>query len=256
MSAMPNDPFFIIWFFVLPILAICFLIFAPIFYFVIMPKLARKFIWGRFRNTTVVPVAHAEGYLEFEFSKKSMHEGVLEVGKRTYRFLPRPLRKDNKSEDTSQVEEVALKKYIIKDYGKPIIFGYAGKTPTANAEVLANFSGVKKTKNNPEEFFTPIQEYIENELPKKHHSALFKLLESAHQKISVAVRTIPLINLDLEVLKEHIPQMYTPSQVKAIAEEEFLLGQDSKDRDIVKLGFLALAIIALLILGLVAMTQL
>ena len=258
---MPTDPLFILWFFVLPLVGIFFLVFAPIFWFLLVPKLARKFTWARFRNTTVIPVAHAEGYVEFEFAKKSLHEGVLDVGKNIYRLLPRPLSKATSKhkenlEEKERIEEAALRKYIIKDFGKPIVFGYAGKAGVVNPEVIANLSGTVEQQGNPWNFFVLIKKYIEDELPKKHHNPLNTYLDKIHDGIKNAIRTIPLINLDLETLKEYLHEMYMPSQVKAISETSYSLGQATKDRDLLKIGFLALAIIALLILGIVAFTQL
>jgi hypothetical protein len=122
-----------------------------IWWFVVVPKVARTLTWARFGNKTISILGDDEGYIEIVPSKQHLPEGVINT-KRGYRFLPRPLGNPGPDATPTGVLPWMYKKYTLKGLGKPAWFGYAGKVPNFNPPVGAVFCG---TPVNPE--FEPVQ---------------------------------------------------------------------------------------------------
>jgi len=245
-----------IWFLVLPVVALVLLGLIPVVWFFIIPKIARKLTWARFGDTNIAGIADSAGYFDLEVSRKSLGEGVLDVGKKIFRFLPRPLFKSAKKQPStkeSQAERVILRKYILKGLGKPIWLGWAGKVPVANPEAVAALQGEHTAIHNPSTNIEKIKQYVDEKIPAKFQKGLHKLLNEIGENIKPV---IPVFNLDLDVLKEVLPKMNTTSQMKALANEYYLKGQASRDRDILKVGFVAMIILGMIVLAIILATQL
>jgi len=250
----PNiDILFFIWFFVLPALAIIFLILAPIFWFFIVPKIARTITWARLKKCITILLADDMGWVQLVFSKEHLPEGVVETTRSEgdWRFLPRPKWKSLKSKsnpgDTASVEEIILKKFTWKDLGKPFWIGYAGKVALMNPATLA---GMEQTNESLFEVqLKKMQDYILS-LPESTRQTLLTLMGELKESLKVK----PITLVDPRKIKEVVPQMYTPSQVEAIAVNRELKGMKKRGKEYGKLVIGLAAIIGLVILGIIVVS--
>ena len=246
----------LIWMIVLPITAITMTSLFLIFVFVIMPPLARKITAKRFSNCVMLPIATDSGYVEFKFTKKDeLPEGVV-FTKKGVRFLTRPMwqtkkeRKKGKTEEVMQIEAMALKRYIVKDFGKPILFGYAGKTGVFNAPALAALQQNKQTLN-PEVQFQQIEEFIK-EMPKHFSKPLEKMLKDL--RLHVKAKTITYF--DPAIIKQVLPKMIPPSLVAVYGKNRLALGMELKGKEYGKLILGGALIIGLVIIAILVVVTL
>jgi len=248
--------FWMLWMFVLPIVGITLTVLAPVFWFIIVPKIARKLTWERFRNVSYHFIGDASGYAYLESTKIDLPEGVQKTGS-GWRFLPRPRwkspkksKKTKKTNPTSEMldlaEKHALKKYVWKDMSKPVWFDYAGKVASVNPATLATLQQTKDTLKL-DAHFSRISEFVKD-MPKHFQKPLTKMLDEL-QKYAKAK---PLTLLDPTAIKEVIPQMYTPSQLDALATNRETYGRKRTGRQYTSLILGATIVVGILVFGIIA----
>jgi len=245
----PNiDILFLIWFFVLPAIAIILLILAPIFWFFIVPKIARTITWQRFKKSITVGLADDAGWFQLIFSKLHLPEGVVQTTiEGDWRFLPRPRWKSKSNpgdKDTETTQGIILKKFTWKDLGKPFWIGYVGKVALTNPATL---SGIEQTDSILLDVqLKKMQDYILN-LPTQTKQDLLALM--GELKESLKAKSITFV--DPRKIKEILPQMYTPSQIDALAENRVQYGMKKRGKEYGKLVIGLAAIIGLVIVAII-----
>lgn len=248
--------FWLIWMLVLPVLGITMTCLFLLYVFVLMPPLARKITYKRFSNCIMLPIATDAGYVEFKFTKKGeLPEGVVFTEK-GLQFLPRPMwmtkkqRNTPKPQNIMDVETMALKKYIVKDFGKPILFGYAGKLGVFNPATLAALQQNKQTVN-PEAQFHRIEEFIK-EMPKHFRNPLAKMVKD----LRLHTKAKPITYFDPAIIKQVLPRMIPPSLVGVYGKNRLALGMELKGKEYGKLilgGALILGLVIIAILVVVTL---
>jgi hypothetical protein len=246
------DPLFMIWFFVLPILGMCFVIVFPIFWFFIVPKISRKLTWARFGKCNLVMLTDDAGWAEIIVSHKGIPEGVIETGKREWRFLPRPKTKVGEANELEEkAQSIMLSKCILKDLGKPIWFGHAGKVPLVSPLTVAGLQvDPNVSSNNPTKYLDDIKRFVSN-IPILFQKPLLDMLLNLEQKLNM--KTITYLDLR-QTIKQNIPQMYTPSQLKQLAVNRELYGMEKAGKQWTPLIIGGAVLVILLILGILAIS--
>jgi hypothetical protein len=247
------DILYIIWMWVLPALGIMFSILVPIVWVFIIPKISKKLMWARFKNSNIFALADDSGWAELVVSTKTLPEGIHQTKDHGWRFMLRPRwSKEPKDATTEQIEQLASRKYMLKDLGKPFWFGYVGKVTLFNPPTLAALQQDSGSGSNPEMYFSKISEFIqsleENDVTKR----LKSLVEELKQNLENKAKTITI--LDPKIIKEVLPQMNTPSQIDALAANREMYGMLKKGHEYGKLILGGAIIIGLIILAIVAMS--
>lgn len=241
--------FWIIWMLVLPVLGFLAIVFGPVFWFFIVPKVSRMITWNRFRNVAYHLLGGDSGYAYLLATKDRLPEAVEET-KEGYRFLPHAIWRGTKISDLDErdAEQLARRTYIWKDVGKPIYFGYLGEVPSVNPATLA---ALEEHPNNPSRAIarlTEIMAYVDAEVPKGFAEALNKKLSGLNR----ILHSKPITRVDPKTLREVLPQMFTADQLDAVATNRELRGMKRAGKQytglIVGGGILAV----ILILGILA----
>jgi len=259
------DIFFLVWMWVLPAVAIMWSIIVPIFWFVILPAVSKKLMWARFRNSSILAIADDTGWAELVVTAKSLPEGILETKTRGWRFMPR-LRWKKKADATVSddeaerlrkeefAENLASRKYILKDLGKPFWFGYDGKNALVNPPTLAALQqNPSKGVGNPEGFLTNLREFAKT-LPMEAYNNMNKLVDELHENLVKKQSTLTI--LDPKVMKAVVPTMFTPSQIDALAANRELYGATKRGHEYGKLIIGGALILGLVIIAIVAIMYL
>lgn len=234
--------FWILWFFILPIIGIVTPILALIIWFVLVPKVARMLTWNRFKNISIHAVADQAGYIELLPTKESLPEGI-ERTKKGWRFLPKPIWKGNPGEETSELEQLALRKYILKDYGKPFWIGHAGKVTAMNPGTVAALQQDEKPLN-----VEPYIEDVENfakDIPQHFYRSLKPKLKKLRQVVSAKEYTL----IDIDKIKELVTKMYPPSLIDALATNRELKGMRKRKGE-----YMPIILGGMIIVGIIAFT--
>lgn len=205
--------FFILWIFVLPILGVTLATVFPIFWFFIVPKIARTLTWKRFRKVSFHFLGDDSGYAYLLPTTEELPEGIVKT-KRGFRFLPRPrwTKGNPNNPKTAMVENILLRKFVWKDMGKPIWFGYAGKVASVNPVTLAALQQTKSETLNTNGYISKIRKYV-NTLSKDPKNHLTTMLNELQKGLNFQTLTV----IDPTKIKEVLPQMFTPSQLDALA---------------------------------------
>jgi len=256
--------FWLIWLLVLPILGILFCVFAPVFWFFIVPKVARMLTWKRFQKVSFRFICDDQGYSYLiPSSPNIIPEGVVKTKNFGYRLLPRA--SGNPDTDVTS-QRALLKKYIWADMGKPILFGHAGKVGDFSPATLAVLE--QKQGNDPigkpEPVLNRISEYVKT-LPKtltvkafgrdrtfNLRQDLTSMLKSLRDEINIKEVTL----FDPSLAKSLIGDNYTPTQLAALASESEMVGLKMRGKEYGRLILGAGLIIGLVVLGIVAMAML
>jgi len=247
----PMEILYTLWFIILPVIGILALIFGPIFWFFIVPGLAKMLTWNRFKNVTFHLIGDHTGYAELVPTKEQLPESITRT-KKGWHFNPSPIYANpSKSETDEQTEQIGLKKYILKGIGKPIWLNFAGKITSMNFGALATLQQNKK-EVNLEPYFDGLKEIIAD-TPKHFKKPLTTKL-NALQKV---VKSKPLTYLDLGGIKTALPQMYPPSLIDALATNREMKGMKRRGKELIPLilgatiilSVVAIIIVAILVLG-------
>lgn len=256
------DIFFILWFFVLPMLGIAWSIIAPVFWFFIVPRVARMLTWKRFSKCSFHMVADDTGYVKLLPTLEELPEGVVRT-ERGWRFLPRRSRMTtNKNQ---HLVNIGLRKFVWGDMGKPLWYGYAGKVGSLNPSMLALLHESKGGSNpNPKTTLVELERYV-SKLPKvltrergrktetwNLKEDLIKMLISLKEELAFE----PLTLIDPTRIKEVIPKMFTPSQIDALATYSEMIGMKKAGKQFTPLILGAGLIVGLLIFGIIALSML
>jgi len=253
----------LVWMWLLPALAIALTSLAIVFWFFLLPKVSKKLMWARFRNSSILALADDTGWAELVVTAKSLPEGILETKSRGWRFMPRlrfkkepekPLEKQQAEEARQRefAETLASRKYMLKDLGKPFWFGYDGKIALVNPATLAVLQGQPK-EGNPEGFLTKLRDYAKSQ-PLQIYEAMNPLIDELHENLKQKASGLTI--LDPKIMKAVVPTMFTPSQVDALAANREAYGMAKKGKEYGKLIIGGALIIGLVILGIVAMSYL
>jgi hypothetical protein len=247
------DILYIIWMWVLPALGIMFSVLVPVVWVFMIPKISKKLMWARFKNSNIFALADDSGWAELVVSTKTLPEGIHQTKNHGWRFMLRPRwSKEPKNATTEQIEQLASRKYMLKDLGKPFWFGYVGKVTLFNPPTLAALQQDNGSGSNPTIYFSKISEFIqsleENDVTKR----LKSLVEELKQNLENKAKSITI--LDPKIIKEVLPQMNTPSQIDALAANREMYGMLKKGHEYGKLILGGAIIIGLIILAIVAMS--
>ena len=251
----PISIIFILWFYILPVIGILAVILGPIIWFFIVPPVARRLTWGRFGSSNAVLLADDSGHAELIVTRHRLPEGVLlwkEGRKRFWALLPRTGK--GKTEDETRLKEILTSKFILKDWGKPIWIGYKGKPALVNPLTLAlatSNPGGNAPLKTIEQNLDTLQKYAEDELAKKDYERIKEIIEKIREEIVNATKTVKVLNPTL--IRTLIPQNYQASQLKAIANVSEDIGREEAGRDYIRMGMGFSLIVAILILGIIAL---
>lgn len=241
---------FILWFFVLPILGILFPIFAGIFWFLVVPGIAKMLTWSRFKNVSLHLVGDDSGYAELVPTQEELPEGIVRT-KKGWHFLPSPVYSNpTKSEGLQKAEKLGLKKYILKGLGKPIWIDYAGKITSMNIGTLAAM------QQNEEQlslkwYFDEMTKIIAD-TPKHFRKELNKKLKVLEEATKAKALTL----IDIDEIKQAVPKMYPPSLIDALAINREMKGMKRKGKEMIPLILGGAIIIGLVVIGVVAILTL
>jgi hypothetical protein len=250
------DILYIIWMWVLPALGMMFTVLVPIIWVFIIPKISKKLMWARFRNSSIIAMADDSGWAELVVTTKTLPEGIHQTKEHGWRFMLRPRWKkplgDNPTEDQikrrereEQVEQLASRKYVLKDLGKPFWYGYDGKVTLVNPPTLAALQQSSSHIGNPTIYFAKIEEFVKRECPEHIATPLKGLVEELKENLEREAHKITI--LDPKIIKEVLPLMNTPSQIGALAANRERYGELKRGHDYGKL-----ALVAIVVLGMVA----
>jgi hypothetical protein len=260
----PFELFWIVWLLVLPILGILFCVFAPVFWFFIVPKVARMLTWKRFQKVSFRFICDDQGYsFLVPSSPNIIPEGVVKTKNFGYRLLPRASSNPNVN---MTAQRIVLKKYIWADIGKPIYFGHAGKVGDFSPATLAILEQTQEKDpiSKPEPILKQISDYVKT-LPKtltlktfgrdktfNLRQDLTNMLKSLQDEINVKELTV----FDPALIKPLLEDMYTPTQLDALATSSEQVGLKLRGKEYGRLILGGGLIIGLVILGIVAMVML
>lgn len=245
--------FYLLWFFVLPILGFLFPILAGIFWIFLVPSVSKRLAWARFRNVSIHAVADDSGQVELVVTKEELPEGIVRT-KKGWHFLPRPFStKSKKKIDPTGllIERLALKTYTLKGLGKPILFDYAGKITSMNPGVLAGLQqNEKKLSLTP--YFDEIDKIVDD-MPRHFKKELNKKLDALEE----ATKAKPITNLDINKIKAVVQKLYPPSVWKAFGINRELKGMKRRGKELMPLilggaiiiGLVAITIVSIIVLG-------
>jgi len=256
------DVLYIIWMWVLPMLGIMFTILVPVVWVFIIPKISKKLMWARFKNSNIFALADDSGWAELVVSTKTLPEGIHQTKDHGWRFMLRPRWKkelkdpskeqEKKDATKEQIEQLASRKYMLKDLGKPFWFGYVGKVTLFNPPTLAALQQSSSQSGNPAMYFGKIEEFVKQQCPEHLATPLTSLVEELKQNLESEAHKITI--LDPKIIKEVLPQMNTPSQIDALAANREMYGMLKKGHEYGKLILGGAIIIGLIILAIVAMS--
>jgi len=243
---------YIVWMWVLPALGIMLGILVPIVWIFIIPKISKKLMWARFKNSNIFALADDSGWAELVVSTKTLPEGIHQTKNHGWRFMLRPRwSKEPKDATKEQIEQLASRKYMLKDLGKPFWFGYVGKVTLFNPPTLAALQQSNPSSSNPTMYFGKVEEFIK-QCPEHLATPLKGLVEELKQNLENEAKKITI--LDPKIIKEVLPQMNTPSQIDALAANREMYGMLKKGHEYGKLILGGAIIIGLIILAIVAMS--
>ena len=247
------DLLFLLWFYILPPLAMILLIVGVIGWFFLMPGASKLLFWARFQNVILHFIADASGLLEIVKTKERVPEGV-ELTNRGWRFLPQPLiSRENPGEltdDEKDAERITLKPHILKTVGKPVFLDYAGKVTSMSFTTLAALQQRKNTIDlnwRVEEL-----EDFGNMLPKGVKKDFTKKVKELQRRVNAK----PLTPVNPEAIREIIPDQYSPTQIEALAENRYQKGMRKSRRDLWPLILGGAIIIGVVIIGALAIITL
>jgi hypothetical protein len=244
---------YIIWMWILPALGIMFTVLVPVVWVFIIPKISKKLMWARFKNSNIFALADDSGWAELVVSTKTLPEGIHQTKDHGWRFMLRPRwRKEPKKATEEQIEQLASRKYMLKDLGKPFWFGYVGKVTLFNPPTLAALQQDNSSSSNPTMYFAKTEEFIQSLQESDVTKRLKSLIEELKQNLENKAKTITI--LDPKIIKEVLPQMNTPSQIDALAANREMYGMLKKGHEYGKLILGGAIIIGLIILAIVAMS--
>lgn len=258
-----NSILFTVWMYVLPVIGILSIIFVPIFWFFIVPKIARTLTWKKFSKCSFHFIGDDTGFAYLVPTTEELPEGVVKT-KYGYRFLPRPILHNEKSNPNDKVlEQLMLRRFVWKDMGKPIWFGYAGKVAAVNPVTLALVESEKKkkTRNPVNKVLRELEVYVKS-LPEtltvqdKHSVRTINPQKELKEKIKLlktALNYKPLTILDPTKIKEILPKMWTPSQIDALATNREWRGIKRAGKQYTPLIIGLGTIMAILIFGIIAL---
>jgi hypothetical protein len=260
--------FFILWMLVLPCLAIVGIIVVPVFWFFVVPRIARKLTWQRFKKGSYHMLADDTGYAYLAFTDEELPEGVVHT-KYGFRFLPRPHKAigNPHSHEEEQAESIVLRKYVWRDMGKPIWFGYAGKVGAMNPATLAALqqSQSKRPISQADKILEDLEAYakklpktltIQRLLGKVETLNLRADLLGMLKKLKTEINVLPYTIIDPTRIKEIIPNMWTPSQLDALATNREMKGMKKAGKQHAGLilgGALIIGLVIIAILLIVAL---
>lgn len=277
----PMQLFYIFWFIVLPIIGILALALVPLVWRFIVPEIARRLTWARFGKCDVLDLSDDSGWTDLIVSRQGLPEGVkYDPETKTWRLLPSPpyekkgkKRKKGKPEDRAlqeRAKEIILKKSMLRGLGKPIYRGYVGQIELINSSTAAALSSSPSLGSNPsislenvdlsigklKDFAKSLGEHIKKPLLAQVESveSALKIVENSINEKKDA-KKIKYYD-PKAAIKENLPQMFTPSQISALARNREEYGRESAGKQygklIIGMGFIvALIIIALvLVMGL------
>jgi len=248
------DLLFLLWFYILPPLAMILLIVGVIGWFFLMPGASKLLFWARFQNVILHFIADASGLLEIVKTKEKVPEGV-ELTSRGWRFLPQPLiSKENPGEltdDEKDAERITLKPHILKTVGKPVFLDYAGKVTSMSFTTLAALQQ-QNNKINLQWHFDELKQYG-GMLPK----TVKKDFEKKIQDLQKRVNAQPLTPINPEAIRAIIPDQYSPTQIEALAANRLEKGRRKARKDLwplilggaIIIGIVAIAIVAIMSMG-------
>lgn len=250
---------------VLPIFAILFMVFAPIFWFLIVPAIARMLTWKRFQKVSFHVVGDDTGYVSLVPTKEELPEGVVKTVK-GYHFLPRAKWKTGNPGTPSHIENLLLRKFIWKEMGKPIWIGYAGKVALVNPATLAAAQQVqdKKPIGDPKTMIEKLTNYVKT-LPKTltvksfREQKNFRLrddLTTMLKQLKTEMKILPYTVVDPTKIKELVRKMYTPSQLDALATNREQYGMKKRGQEYGKLILGGALIIGLVIIAILLVVTL
>lgn len=257
------DIIYIIWMWVLPALAIMWSVLVPVVWIFIVPKTSKRLMWARFRNSSILAIADDSGWADLVVTTKSIPEGIFETKDHGWRFMPRvqlkkeldPKQAGVSSENTDQTqlaEQIASRKYILKDLGKPFWFCYDGKVAVVNPATLAALQETSR-QHNPESYLTKMREFASTQ-PVQVYTELTKLIEELHETLQKKTSTLTV--LDPKIMKTILSKMFNVSQIAALATNREEYGAKLKGHEYGKLIIGGALIIGLVILGIVAISYL
>lgn len=242
---------FLLWFFVLPILGILFPIFAGIFWFLVVPGIAKMLTWSRFKNVSIHLVGDDSGYAEFVATKEELPEGIVRT-KKGWHFLPSPIYSNlGKSKGLKRAEQIGLKKYILKGLGKPIWLDYAGKITSMNIGTLA---AMQQNKNQLDlKWYFDEMTKIIADTPKVFRKELSNKLKALEEATKAEALTL----INIAQIKSAVPKMYPSSLIDALAINREMKGMKRRGKEMMPLilggaiiiGLVAISIVAILVLG-------
>ena len=254
------DPFellILIWMWVLPTLGITLAFLGFVIWVFIIPKISKKLMWARFKNSNIFALADDSGWAELVVSTKTLPEGIHQTKEHGWRFMLRPRwKKEPKKPTEEQIEQLASRKYMLKDLGKPFWFGYVGKVTLFNPPTLAALEQSNLSSSNPAMYFAKIEAFIEQQCPKQLATSLKGLVEELKQNLENEAKKITI--LDPKIIKEVLPQMNTPSQIDALAANREEYGRKQRGHDIGKFvigGMLIIGLVAVIVAALYFLTK-
>lgn len=181
-----------------------------------------------------------------------LKEGIHETKDHGWRFQLRPRwSKEPKDAEHEYAEQLASRKYMLKDLGKPLWFSYMGKIALFNPPTLAALQQTSPSGTNPTTYFVKIEEFVKT-MPLHLADPLKGLVGELKQNLEASAKTLTI--LDPKIIKEVLPQMITPSQIGALAVNRERYGELKKGHEYGKLILGSALIIGLIILAIVAMS--
>uniref|UniRef100_A0A6H1ZWT7 Uncharacterized protein n=1 Tax=viral metagenome TaxID=1070528 RepID=A0A6H1ZWT7_9ZZZZ len=208
-------------------------------------------------------LADDTGYAYLASTDEELPEGVVHT-KYGFRFLPRPHRLVGNplSVEEEQAEGIMLRKYVWRDMGKPLWFGYAGKVGAMNPATLAVLQQLRSKKSISEagKCIEDMEAYVKK-LPRV--LATKKLLGKGKalnlrgdllgmlKTLKTEMKILPYTIIDPTRIKEIIPNMWTPSQLDALATNREMKGMKKAGKQHAGLILGGALIIGLVLLGIV-----
>lgn len=243
------DLFFTLWFFVLPVIGILACIFVPVFWFFIVPGVCRMLTWAKYQNVSIHAVGDATGQVALEKTKVALPEGVVRTRRRGgWRFLPKISSNPEKDDAQEEFERISLKKYMLKDVGKPFFLDHAGQATSVNFGTVAYLQHKNLTRVNIDKYMEKLEEAIK-EIPKK------KYRDQAMDELKLLQKVIhveSLTNLDLDRIPEFLEEEYSPSVIDAFAINREEVGARRARRDMWPWILGGAIIIGVTVIGVVA----
>lgn len=252
----PMQIVYILWFWVFPPLGILLMVFFPLFWKLIVPALARRLTWARFGSSDIIAMSDDAGWSEIIVSRRGIPEGILETreGKeKAYRFLPRPRWEEEEKPATDRAaQDIILRKSILKGLGKPFWYGYTGKIGLVNPSTAAILDTIGGNPSPVEKYLVRLDSLILT-APEDLKVGLTQVVNGL--KMSLKAKSVDYVD-PRKAIKENLPQMYTPSQIAALAANRERYGMVKKGREIGKLVLGGSIIIGLVIVAILLVMML